>query len=165
MVVADNNEAFAASLREVLERNDEYSVVGVSGDGEEAVRLVQKHEADILVMDPMLTQLDGIGVLNRLEKGNVHRLVMAVSSFSSAYLMQQMSEKGVACFMLKPCNLEAIVQNLNTLRLSAGRGGKNIPGMYRQNAVETLVTNVIHEIGVPAHIKGYQYRGMLLLWR
>ena len=79
VVVADNNEAFAASLREVLERNDEYSVVGVSGDGEEAVRLVQKHEADILVMDPMLTQLDGIGVLNRLEKGNVHPLVMAVS--------------------------------------------------------------------------------------
>ena len=157
VVIADNNEAFAASLKEQLERNDEYSVVAISGDGEEVVRLVQKYSADILVMDPMLTQLDGIGVLTRLEQSDLHPVVMALTSFSSEYLMQQMSEKGVACYMLKPCSLDAVLQNLNMLRLSAPHGTKSIPSMSRQNAVETLVTNVIHEIGVPAHIKGYQY--------
>ena len=135
----------------------DYEVVAISEDGEEVVRLVQKHAADILIMDPMLKQLDGIGVLEQLEKGSVHPLVMVVSSFSSEYMAQQMTEKGVASFMLKPCNLEYLVQTVNTLRLSGNQSGRNTPGMFRDNAIETLVTNVIHEIGVPAHIKGYQY--------
>lgn len=157
VVIADNNETFARSLKESLVECGGYEVVASSGDGEEVVRLVQKHAADVLIMDPMLIQLDGIGVLGKLEKGNVHPLVVAVSSFSSEYMMQQMGEHGVACFMLKPCSLESVVQTVNTLRLSGSQSGRNVPGMYRKNAVETLVTNVIHEIGVPAHIKGYQY--------
>ncbi len=156
VVIGDNNEPFAASLKEALEENGGYSVMGVSGNGEEVVELVKKHDADLLVLDPVLVQLDGIGVLSRLEKGSVHPAVLVVASFASEYLIQRMSELGVGGFMLKPCRLEGVVQNLNLLRLSAA-GAKCIPGMQRQNAVETLVTNVIHEIGVPAHIKGYQY--------
>ena len=66
VVIADNNEAFANSLKESLENSGGYSVMGISGDGEEVVELVRKHNADMLVMDPMLTQLDGIGVLTQL---------------------------------------------------------------------------------------------------
>lgn len=155
VVIADNNETFARALKEALESSEAYSIAAVSGNGEEVVSLVQKHAADILVMDPILAQLDGIGVLNRLEQGSVHPTVMAISSFASDYLVRQMREKGVACFMLKPCGMDAVIQNLNMLRASAGNG--QIPGMSRRNAIESLVTNVIHEIGVPAHIKGYQY--------
>ena len=90
VVIADNNETFARSLKESLVECGGYEVVASSGDGEEVVRLVQKHAADVLIMDPMLIQLDGIGVLGKLEKGNVHPLVVAVSSFSSEYMKQQM---------------------------------------------------------------------------
>ncbi len=155
VVIGDNNETFAAALKEALEENN-YSVMGVSGNGEEVVALVKQHNADMLVLDPMLIQLDGVGVLTQLQKGSVHPVVLVTSSFSSDYLVQCMSELGVGGFVLKPCHLETVVQNLNMLRLSSA-GARNIPGMQRQNAVETLVTNVIHEIGVPAHIKGYQY--------
>ena len=157
VVIADSNETFAASLRESLEEQEGYAVAGVTGSGEEAVRLVQDQRADVLIMDPMLTELDGLGVLGRLEQKALHPIVLTISSFSSDYLMRQMSEKGVACFMLKPCAMDAVIRNLNMLRETAGQSSRNIPGMFRQNAVETLVTNVIHEIGVPAHIKGYQY--------
>ena len=157
VVIGDNNETFAAALREGLEQNGGYSVEGVSGNGEDVVRLVQQHSADVLIMDPMLIQLDGLGVLNRLEQDGIHPLVMLVSSFSSDYLMQRISQYGVDCFMLKPCLISSVVQNLNMLRQSAGRSGGSAPELRRKNAVETLVTGVIHEIGVPAHIKGYQY--------
>lgn len=157
VVIADNNETFGRSLKESLMESGDYEVVAISGDGEEVVRLVQKHAADVLIMDPMLVQLDGIGVLGKLKQGNVHPLVVAVSSFSSEYMMQQMGANGAACFIPKPCSMESVVQTVNTLRLSGSQNGRNVPGMYRKNAVETLVTNVIHEIGVPAHIKGYQY--------
>lgn len=157
VVIADNNDAFAASLRESLDQREGYSVTGVTGNGQEALRMVREDKADVLIMDPMLTELDGLGVLSAMEQENLQPIIVTVSSFSSDYLMRQMSEKGVECFMLKPCAMEAVIRNLDMLRMTAGQSGRSVPGMARQNAVETLVTNVIHEIGVPAHIKGYQY--------
>jgi two-component system response regulator (stage 0 sporulation protein A) len=156
VVIADNNEAFATSLGQTLEAQGNYSVMAISGDGAEVVDLVKKYNADMLVMDPMLTQLDGVGVLTTLHKSGLHPAVLVAASFSSDYLIQRMSELGVGCYMLKPCREEGVLENLNMLRMGTG-SGQTIPGMQRQNAVETLVTNVIHEIGVPAHIKGYQY--------
>ena len=156
VVIADSSESFAGSLRDTLERSGGYAVVGVSGNGEEVVELVRSGEADVLVMDPMLTQLDGIGVLTELEKRELHPLILVVSSFSNTYMVRQMNDLGVSCFMLKPCRLEGFLQNLNMLR-DSGAGAGTDPASRRRGAVETLVTDVIHEIGVPAHIKGYQY--------
>ena len=153
VVIGDCNEAFARELKETLEQNGAYEVMGSSGDGAQVAELVQRHQADVLVMDPMLTQLDGIGVLETLRQGEVHPKVLVVSSFSSTVLLQSMMEYGVSAFILKPCRLETVVQNLNMMRQGNGESASG----PRQHAVETLVTNVIHEIGVPAHIKGYQY--------
>ena len=153
VVIADSNEGFAHELKEILENNGNYSVVGISGNGEQVVELVQQFGADVLVMDPMLTELDGIGVLEELRDGSVHPTVLVAASFSSAYLAQRLTEFGVGCFLLKPCRLEAILRNLDMLRQT----GLEQPEVQRGSLVETLVTNVIHEIGVPAHIKGYQY--------
>ena len=156
VVIADSSEAFAGSLKDTLENCGNYSVVGISGNGEEAVELVCSGSADMLVMDPMLTELDGIGVLSELSRRDKHPAVLVVSSFSSTYMVGKMGELGASCFMLKPCKMEAVLQNLNMLRDSGAAGG-NDPQSRRRSAVESLVTNVIHEIGVPAHIKGYQY--------
>ena len=156
VVIADSSESFADSLKDTLERSGGYSVVGVSGNGEEVVELVRSGNADMLVLDPMLTELDGIGVLSELEKEYLHPVILVVSSFSNTYMVQQMNDLGASCFMLKPCRLEGILQNLNMLR-DSGAGAGTDPVSRRRSAVETLVTNVIHEIGVPAHIKGYQY--------
>jgi len=152
VVIADTVEAFAEALKENLEESGGYEVVGISGDGEEVVRLVEEQRADILVMDPVLRELDGVGVLTALREKELSPTVLVASSFSSAYLIQKMNELKAESFLLKPCRTEAVVQNLNLLRQS--RSGGHSPG---DSAVETLVTNVIHEIGVPAHIKGYQY--------
>ena len=152
VIIADSNPGFAMELQDSLEKFGGYEVAGLTGDGEQAVALVQTKQADVLIMDPVLTQLDGVGVLSRLRDGAVHPTVMVLSSFSSSYLMQKLSEYGVACFLLKPCRMETVLQNLNMLRTQT-----QVPDNPRNTAIETLVTNVIHEIGVPAHIKGYQY--------
>lgn len=154
VVIGDSNEAFAATLAETLEQNGAYHVVGMSGNGEEVLELVRQRQADALVLDPMLTQMDGVGVLTALEEGEIHPIVLVAASFSSSYLLQKMREFHVGSFLLKPCRMETVVQNLNMLRMSSDGGQTSTP---RQNEMEALVTNVIHEIGVPAHIKGYQY--------
>ena len=153
VVIGDSNEAFASALKETLEENGAYEVMGCAGDGEQVVELVQEHQADLLVLDPMLTRLDGIGVLEALSLGDVHPKVLVTSSFSSSVLLQRMMELGVSAFLLKPRRLESVVQHLNLMR----EGTPEPAATPKQHAIETLVTNVIHEIGVPAHIKGYQY--------
>ncbi len=156
VIIADPNEAYAASLKQVLEQTNEYQVDGISGNGEEILELIRQNNPDVLVLDPMLTQLDGIGLLRRLQDQGPHPLVVGVSAYFGEYGLQQLGALGVACCMLKPCQPENVLTNLNMLRRS-GAGAQAIPGLQRRSAVETLVTGVIHEIGVPAHIKGYQY--------
>ena len=137
VVIADSSESFADSLKDTLERSGGYSVVGVSGNGEEVVELVRSGNADMLVLDPMLTELDGIGVLSELEKEDLHPVILVVSSFSNTYMVQQMNDLGASCFMLKPCRLEGILQNLNMLR-DSGAGAGTDPVSRRRSAVETL---------------------------
>lgn len=156
VVIADGNASFANSLKEALQESGGYSVAGISGDGEEVVRLVGESEADVLIMDPMLTGIDGLGVLKRVRSMKRQIAVMVVTSFSSDYLMQQMAVLGVSYFIMKPCELEAIVSNVNLMRQTSS-ASRSLAAVQRGNAIETMVTNTIHEIGVPAHIKGYQY--------
>ncbi len=156
VVIADGNESFAESLKESVEETGGYEVIGVTGDGEEAVRLVESQNADILLMDPVLTTLDGLSVLKRLRNDNKEPVVMVITSFSSDYLSQQLGSFGISYYMVKPCSMDTVIENLHMLRHTAP-SGRNYTALQRQTAIETLVTNVIHEIGVPAHIKGYQY--------
>ena len=156
VVIADCNEAFAETVKEGISNTDSFAVVGVTGSGEEAIRLVKQYRADILVMDNMLTGIDGIGVLTRLKNDNAMPTVMITSAFLTEFTMQQLGNLGASCFMMKPCSVETVLENLKLLR-QASSGNKNISTIQRRNAIESLVTDVIHEIGVPAHIKGYQY--------
>ena len=155
VVIADGNEGFTAALKESIEQFGGYSVEAVTGDGAEAVALVERHRADILILDPMLRNLDGIGVLDGIRQKGLMPGVIVLSNFSSDYVMGKMSELGASYFMLKPCRIEQVIQNLQMLRGSVGNN--QTAALRRKNAIETMVTDVIHEIGVPAHIKGYQY--------
>lgn len=156
VVIADGNEAFAQSLKSALEQNGGFSVVGISGDGEVVLDIMLRTRADILILDPMLTGMDGLGVLGQLQSSQLKPLIMVISTFASDYLMSQMAELDVSYFMMKPCAMESVLRNLEMLRNTAP-ATRSVTTVQRQNAIETMVTNVIHEIGVPAHIKGYQY--------
>ncbi len=156
VVIADGNESFAGALKDTLNQSSAFRVLGVSGNGEEILDLVRSTNADILILDPMLTGLDGLGVLRNMRSMKLEPAVMVTTTFASDYLMSQMAELGVSYFMMKPCSMEAVMKNLEMLRASAP-AMRNINALKRQNAIETMVTSVIHEIGVPAHIKGYQY--------
>lgn len=122
VVIADGNEAFAESLKSTLEQNGGFSVVGISGDGEVILDTMLRTRADILILDPMLTGMDGLGVLSQLRNSQLKPMVMVISTFASEYLMGQMAELGVSYFMMKPCAMEAVVRNLEMLRNTAPGG-------------------------------------------
>jgi two-component system response regulator (stage 0 sporulation protein A) len=151
IMIADADTEFSALLREVIEREDDMEVVFTTDDGSQAAKYLQEsHNVDVLVMDTVLTHMDGLELLAQLDHLDTPKpVVLVLSSFLRGNLVNQAADLGADFFLLKPCRTNAVVERIR--QLCASR-----PQRTNQN-METLVTSIIHEIGVPAHIKGYQY--------
>ena len=154
VMIADNSEEFCSSLAAALQRADGFQVLCAVNDGEQAIRAVSERKPDVLVLDLMLAKKDGISVLKAISGLQSRPVVLATSGFITDYVASATANLGVRYLMLKPCDMSALVERLEEIR-----GGENRrPSASRSGTgIETLVTNIIHEIGVPAHIKGYQY--------
>ena len=155
ILIADNSEEFCVSLSAALQRTERFAVVGTACDGEQASRLLEERKPDILVLDLMLAKKDGLSILKSMAAWDRRPAVVATSGFMTDYVASAAAGLGVAYLILKPCDMEALVDRLEELRGDAGRSIpiRRAPGQ----SIEALVTGIIHEIGVPAHIKGYQY--------
>ena len=156
ILIADGNEDFCGQLKRRLEQVSGYEIVGIAADGQRAVELMRAARPDVLVLDLMLAKLDGITVLKRAREMEKPPAALVLTGFMTEYVANMAVSLGVQYFMSKPCELDAVAERIhemtaidNQLRQSAQR---------RQEVnIEAMVTSIIHEIGVPAHIKGYQY--------
>ena len=154
--IADNSEEFCAGLTAALQRNGGYRVIGTAADGEQAIRTVRELKPDVLVLDLMLSKQDGLSVLKAISSMEKKPAVLATSGFITDYVAGAVSNLGCRYLMLKPCDMSALADRLDEIR--GGENQRIIP-MRRtdKSSIEAMVTGIIHEIGVPAHIKGYQY--------
>ena len=155
IMIADNSEEFCVSLSTALQRTERFNLVGTACDGEQAMQLLEERKPDILVLDLMLAKKDGLSILKSMAGWERRPAVVATSGFMTDYVASAAAGLGVAYLILKPCDMEALVDRLEELRGDTGRSIpiRRAPGQ----SIEALVTGIIHEIGVPAHIKGYQY--------
>ena len=156
VLIADSGEEFCAALSAALQRTDGFQVIGTANDGEQAIRMIRERRPDILVLDLMLSKQDGISVLKAAGALDRKPITLATSAFLTEYVSAAAANLGVRYLMLKPCDMTALVERLEEIR---GGGGLRLPQVRRgdKTSIENLVTGIIHEIGVPAHIKGYQY--------
>ena len=149
IMLADADGEARSMLPDALEKTGRFAVIASTGDGNEALRLAGEAKPDILVLDLILPGLDGLSVLSRLE-GEQLPLVLVTSSFVTQEVAAQAGDLGASMFISKPYGEDAMVESL--LRLAEKADPRvHAPGL------EELVTSIIHEVGVPAHIKGYQY--------
>ena len=156
VLIADSSEEFCTALAAALQRADGFQVVGTAGDGEQAIRLINERKPQVLVLDLMLSKQDGISVLKAISGMERRPVTLATSAFVTEYVSTSAANLGVRYLMLKPCDMTALVERLEEIR-----GGESlrmsVPRRPDKNSIEAMVTSIIHEIGVPAHIKGYQY--------
>ncbi len=151
--MADASEEFRRLLVETLRGEGDLSVVGETGDGEAAVELCRQRQCDVLVMDMILASLDGVEVLSKVSAMTPKPKVLVISSFASGSVADLAAAKGADYFMMKPCKTSAVVERVRQMVTGARPAEEDTRGQ----GLESTVTAIIHEIGVPAHIKGYQY--------
>ena len=154
--IADSGEDFCASLSAALQRIDCFLVIGTATDGEQAIRLIRERKPDILVLDLMLSKQDGISVLKAVNSLERKPITLATSAFLTPYVSTAAANLGVRYLMLKPCDMSALVDRLVEIRGGENRRTAKTCRADKAN-IESMVTGIIHEIGVPANIKGYQY--------
>ena len=147
VVLADANEEFRTALKQALEATGEFDVVGCAADGQD----IAERKPQLLVMDLLLPGLDGFGVLEQAVKDKVQMKTVVVSALYRDQIVSQAMSRGVSFFMPKPCELTSL---LDQMRRAVNEGEESED---ESQALEREVTAVIHEVGVPAHIKGYQY--------
>ena len=154
--IADSSEEFCSGLSAALAHSDGFQILGTAGDGEQAIRMIKELKPNVLVLDLMLAKQDGISVLKAISSMERCPITLATSGFVTEYVANTVANLGVRYLMLKPCDLSALVERLEEIR--GGESQRIIPVRRAdKTSIESMVTNIIHEIGVPAHIKGYQY--------
>lgn len=167
VLIADDNEELAAELSEHIKAETDLTLAAAACDGEEAYNLILETHPDVVILDLVMPKLDGIGVLKKLKSSPLPKRpkIIAYSISSIAINMASSVSPGVDYCLLKPQSCERVCEVIRDIVAAAKPsaitiGQKIIPAPASKEEevdLETVVTDFIHELGVPAHIKGYQY--------
>jgi two-component system response regulator (stage 0 sporulation protein A) len=157
--VADDNREFSDLLVEYLEQQRDIEVVGKAYDGKEALDLIAENPPDVLLLDIIMPHLDGLGVLEKINEMENKPKVIMLTAFGQENITRKAVELGASYYILKPFNMDVLVERIRLL----GNGAVPAPSVSslsrvtKKSSLEVDVTGIIHEIGIPAHIKGYHY--------
>lgn len=163
ILIADGNEEFCGHLKRALEQSAGYEVVGIAGDGEQALALLSAQEPDVLVLDLLLAKIDGVSILKQAHNMDKAPVALVLSGFMTEFVGSMAVSLGVQYFMAKPCDFELVAERIREI-VAVDRQSKSAAQKKGEVNIEAMVTSIIHEIGVPAHIKGYQFlRDAILL--
>ena len=171
IVLADDNRDFCQVLKEYLSNEDDIEILGVAKDGLEALELVQEKQPDLLVLDVIMPHLDGLGVIEKLNSMNIQKMpkIIILSAVGQDKITQRAIGLGADYYIVKPFDFVIFINRIRELvqNRSVAIAEKSKPVVefkspktdFVKNTgnIETEITNIIHEIGVPAHIKGYLY--------
>ena len=145
--------------REALEKfqNFNISVAFCSKDGEELCSRIMQEQPDVVLMESFMTRLDAIGVMRSIKRQNCRLpLFIVFSAFHSAVLEREIMNSGASYFVLKPYDVGQLCENIRLMMKKSERLLR-MPISVDAFGMEVKVTEILHEIGVPAHIKGYHY--------
>jgi two-component system response regulator (stage 0 sporulation protein A) len=166
VAIADDNAGMRELLGNIVSKDDELYLIGTAKDGEEACDLIREKEPDVVLLDIVMPKLDGLGVLDKIRQDpsvkNRPSFLM-ISAVSNERITEDAFAKGADYYIMKPFDHSIILDRIKTvLRRRSSMDTRRIAGfdraeLYTMQTLEEDVTEIIHEVGVPAHIKGYQY--------
>lgn len=167
VAIVDDNERLTDVLVGVLKGNPVMEVVGCAADGQAAVDLIIQKKPDVVLLDLLLKKLDGLSLIERIkeQKEGAETGFIVLSSIGKECMMEKAFAVGADYYMLKPFDYDAMMNRIEQVYIGNhadvldGAQGQIFENQKKKAdyMLETDVTNIIHEIGVPAHIKGYQY--------
>lgn len=161
--IADDNRELVHIMEQYLKEQEEIEVIGVAYDGRECIQMLDDLQPDILILDIIMPHVDGLAVLQQIKEKRDEKTpnIIMLTAFGQEEVMRKAVEYGASYFILKPFDFEHLVEKIKEvcghqhLKLQSKEPSKLVK--KDKMDIETSITNIMHEIGVPAHIKGYLY--------
>ncbi|HCQ6347371.1 TPA: sporulation transcription factor Spo0A [Clostridioides difficile] len=171
IVLADDNKDFCQVLKEYLSNEDDIDILGIAKDGIEALDLVKKTQPDLLILDVIMPHLDGLGVIEKLNTMDIPKMpkIIVLSAVGQDKITQSAINLGADYYIVKPFDFVVFINRIRELVSNRVTQVEPKPRPVQETQmtrsdfvknvgnIETEITNIIHEIGVAAHIKGYLY--------
>jgi two-component system response regulator (stage 0 sporulation protein A) len=165
VLIADDNREFNELLTNYLAMEPDFEIVGTAYNGKETLELLKEKNPDVLLLDIIMPHLDGIGVLEAMSTMNLERKphIIMLTAFGHENITRRAVELGASYYILKPFSMDVLAERIRqlnghtppTAKQAVARDGSLKE--YRKIPLEEEVTEILHQIGIPAHIKGYMY--------
>lgn len=177
ILIADDNDEFCIILKDYLNNQEIFNVVGIAKNGIEALKFIDEYKPDLVILDIIMPHLDGLGVLEKLNLNKDLELapkVVVLSAVGQDKITQNAIKLGVDYYILKPFDMDIFIRRIKQMfnvvseqkyffqedSHSIKSAVQDVESCIKQPEsmnLESEITSIIHEIGVPAHIKGYFY--------
>lgn len=166
VLVVDDNKELIKMIKEYFKNHADINIIMEAHDGVEGMRIIdkKKDEFDLIILDLIMPNKDGISVLEFMKKKSISKKTIVLTSYNTQDVIRKVSELGVSYFILKPFELQDLEKRIIEVVEGVKLGGKTID-VYHNN-LQISITKTLHELGVPSHIKGYQYirEGVTLIY-
>ena len=174
ILIADDNQDFSHTLSSYINSQEDMEVIAIAKDGNEAIDMLATTSPDVVLLDVIMPHLDGLGVLEKLNMIRIDKkpICIMLSAVGQDKITQKAITLGAEYYIVKPFDIALLIKRIREIKFFKPN---QVPNNFiaretkqqyieisnndtkKEENLEALVTNIIHEVGVPAHIKGYQY--------
>ena len=167
LFVIDDNKSIVGMVKEYFKKSQCIEVSMEAKDGNEGILMIDKNadNFDIILLDLVMPKKDGLNVLEYLKKNNIDKKVIVLTAYNTQEVIRKVASLGASYFMVKPFELSDLESKIKELTSRKTKKGESIDLFH--NNLQISITKTLHELGVPSHIKGYQYirEGITLVYK
>lgn len=161
VLIADDNRDFCDVIKNYIEKQEDMEVIATADDGISAFELIKDKKPDVVLIDQIMPRLDGLGLLEKLNKENIKEICcIMLTAVDNEHITVKAFELGAKYYILKPFDMEFLVGVIREFKQEDKQTANKMytpKTINRELDLESRVTAVLHDIGVPAHIRGYHY--------
>ena len=159
--LVDDNRELVQMMEAYFDEQPDIEIIGIAYNGQTCLELLDEVYPDVLILDIIMPHIDGLAVLSKLRRQDriTYPNVIMLTAFGQEEVMKKAADMGASYFILKPFDLDNLAEQIRQIqgKPSNIQAVSRKTGVRKKKDLEASITNIIHEIGVPAHIKGYQY--------
>lgn len=154
VLMIDDNVQLIEAVKEYFSSSNLIEITLTANDGLEGIEKIEKEQYDVIVLDLIMPKKDGLYVLEQMKRKNIHKKVIVATSYNTTEVIREVSDYGVNYYILKPFDFDDLEKRILDC-CNKKKEGKNID--LHHNNLQISITKILHELGIPSHIKGYQY--------
>ncbi|HIR66937.1 MAG TPA: sporulation transcription factor Spo0A [Candidatus Coproplasma avicola] len=160
IVILDSSEDFLTQLKSYFDQSEEFNVCGASGNGSVGISLINQFKPEVVVLNLVLSGTDGLGVMDYIKQNKLPCSVIVVSNFGDDKIINTAIARGARYYFVKPVSAENIAMRITDIlsqKSPSYNASPEVRDKRRAASIDEKISNIFISIGIPPHIKGYQY--------